>query len=565
MNWKQLVFVSLAGVVLFCLEPLANAAAADADVSISNQSSPATVELDALIHYTLTISNLGPAAANNVFVSDLFPIGMFPNNIVVSPANSGACVFNGTTSTIECDFGTLSAGESRTVDIDARAPFTGTITNVAQVTSNATDPDTNNNVAFATNLVVVLPADVALFTSANTVFAQTNQPVTFTVLASNAGPGKAFSMQIQERLPIGFITTNVAAGAGSYSTNNNVWTIPTLASNSSAALLLTGYRASAGTFTNTAYIAAMSNADPNHNNNTNIISVTWLAGPAADLQLSGRGPANALRLTDPALVTLTISNRGPDTSSNVAVQVLSWIGFQFSNAVAAPNPAGFDTNARRWTVGTIAPGASYDLQLTLRATNLGVSTVIAEVFSSALPDPDSAPNNAIANEDDQTSVNVTAAPTFKISGVIQDSAGVTVPIANLPFDVQGTNLAGTETQQVNAFSTWTVTNFLSGTYTVTPHKAGYIFTPTNQSVSIVSGDVSGVNFVVETLPRIEAQADGPNVLLSWPASATNFYLQGAPAVIGTWTNVTTAPTTNGTALQLELPAISHGVFRLIKP
>ncbi len=543
------------------------AAVDDSDLVINKQSSPATVELDSLIHYTLVISNIGPAVANNVTVSDPFPIGMFPDSIQVSPANSGSCVFNPQSSAVECDFGTMLPGQFRIVNINARAPFTGGITNTAQVFTTSTDPNTNNNSATATNLIVVLPADVAVLKSASAAFAQINQPVTFTITATNAGPGKAFSVRIQEVLPPGLTITNISAGSGTtYTTNNSIWTIPTLASNSSTVLLITGFRTAAGNVTNTAYIASQSNNDPNRNNNTNRAIVTWVAGLSADLELSMKGPQNQLTLSDTAAFIVLITNRGPNTTSNVFVQVFSWFGFQFVNATAAPIISGFDSSTRRWNVGAIAPGAAYDLQLFLRPTNFGTFTVTAEIFSSALSDPDSTPNNLVGSEDDQTSANATTARSYSIGGVIQDGAGAGAFLTNMLVDVEGASLPGQVTYQTDALSSWSVTNLFAGTYTLTPRKFGYAFTPTNRTATIINSDVTGVNFVIESLPRLDVHRSGTNVLLSWPVAATNYHLQGGISVLGPWTNVTNTPLLNGGNNEVQLPAVAtNRMFRLIKP
>ena len=72
--------------------------------------------------------------------------------------------------------------------------------------------------------------------------------------------------------------------------------------------------------------------------------------------------------------------------------------------------------------------------------------------------------------------------------------------------------------------------------------------------------VSGWSMVIEIAPQIKIRRSGPNVLVSWPSSSSNFVLQGtsalstnapftnlvvSPAVIGS-ENVVTNSATNGT-------------------
>ena len=58
------------------------------------------------------------------------------------------CTYTKATHTFACSFGTLVAGDSRTVDVwlDARGSV-GTITNIASVSSGTSDPNTANNSA----------------------------------------------------------------------------------------------------------------------------------------------------------------------------------------------------------------------------------------------------------------------------------------------------------------------------------------------------------------------------------------------------------------------------------
>ena len=62
------------------------------------------------------------------------------------------------------------------------------------------------------------------------------------------------------------------------------------------------------------------------------------------------------------------------------------------------------------------------------------------------------------------------------------------------------SLTGTATASTtaDAAGNFTFTNLPNGSYTVTPSKAGFTFTPANQPVSISNASVSGVNFSIQT-------------------------------------------------------------------
>lgn len=86
----------------------------------------------------------------------------------------------------------------------------------------------------------------------------------------------------------------------------------------------------------------------------------------------------------------------------------------------------------------------------------------------------------------KTGVDFTAAliPTYRLAGKVTESgsglSGVTVSL-------------GSRTTQTSGDGTYSFSGLVSGTYTVTPSRSGYAFTPTSRTLS-VSSDTSGVNF-----------------------------------------------------------------------
>jgi hypothetical protein len=61
---------------------------------------------------------------------------------------------------------------------------------------------------------------------------------------------------------------------------------------------------------------------------------------------------------------------------------------------------------------------------------------------------------------------------------------------------QGSTTIGTATG--DASGNYTFNNVVNGTYTVTPTKSGFAFTPTSQSVTVNGGNLTGVNFTATT-------------------------------------------------------------------
>jgi hypothetical protein len=111
-------------------------------------------------------------------------------------------------------------------------------------------------------------------------------------------------------------------------------------------------------------------------------------------------------------------------------------------------------------------------------------------------------------------------PTYSVSGSV-------TPVLN----GTGTKLtlSGAASTSVNADSSgnYTLTNLPNGSYTVTPSKTGFTFTPPNQQVTVGNANFTGVNFTIQPLPTysisgtITPTALGSNVALTLSGAATS--------------------------------------------
>ncbi|MDX6443283.1 MAG: hypothetical protein QOH71_357 [Blastocatellia bacterium] len=124
---------------------------AGADLYIQKTDSPDPVTVGNDLTYTLTVFSNGPAAANDVQVTDTLPDSV---TFVSSTPSQGTC--SGTT-TVDCNLGTIYNGGTATVKIVVKAPNTpGSISNSASV-SSLDDPLNENNTASAGTQVNACP------------------------------------------------------------------------------------------------------------------------------------------------------------------------------------------------------------------------------------------------------------------------------------------------------------------------------------------------------------------------------------------------------------------------
>jgi hypothetical protein len=98
-------------------------------------------------------------------------------------------------------------------------------------------------------------------------------------------------------------------------------------------------------------------------------------------------------------------------------------------------------------------------------------------------------------------VNFIAKTTYTISGMVtgDTQAGVTITI------LYDSVLGDTTT---NTSGSYTFRGLINGTYTVTPSKAGYTFSPTSTKVEISGANVTGVNFIAKAAYSISGTVTG---------------------------------------------------------
>jgi large repetitive protein len=145
-KWAYRFFLSFLSVLIFFSGnvPSASAQSTTADLSLTKKADRKNVRIGQNITFTITVTNLGPDTATNVFFGDALPD---PLNFVSASCNKGP------TSGGACEVASLAVGESATITLVA-TPITNParserrFTNTAFIgASDAFDPNPNNNTA----------------------------------------------------------------------------------------------------------------------------------------------------------------------------------------------------------------------------------------------------------------------------------------------------------------------------------------------------------------------------------------------------------------------------------
>ena len=120
-----------------------------ADVAIA-KSAPPQVAVGTPFYYTLVVSNSGDHLAAGVVMTDSAPVG-----ITFNAVNGAGCTL--TAGVVTCRLDPLPAGASKTIQVQATANSTSTVTNTAVVASSNDSEPTNNTATASVTPLAALP------------------------------------------------------------------------------------------------------------------------------------------------------------------------------------------------------------------------------------------------------------------------------------------------------------------------------------------------------------------------------------------------------------------------
>lgn len=189
----------------------------EADVSVTKTDSPDPVSAGAELTYTLKVSNAGPSTATEVQLTDNLPPEVTFTSATIS-GGTGTCASLGG-GTISCDLNDLDPGASVSVVIKvmvgASVPDGTTITDLANATSAADDPNAANNTVSEDTLVVAR-ADLWIDKTGNFLASNPSGTVEYRLtvhndpgcssddpqVCGNGGPSDAQNVVVIDNLPL---------------------------------------------------------------------------------------------------------------------------------------------------------------------------------------------------------------------------------------------------------------------------------------------------------------------------------------------------------------------------
>lgn len=389
-----------------------------ADVSLAKAVSNATPDVGGAVTYTLTVSNAGPNAATALQVTDRLPAGL---EFVEAQAGQGSYAAASGLWTV----GDLPNGASAALNLVARVLTAGAIDNIAEITNlTQRDPDATpgNNAAGEDDRAVATltgqSADLSIAKGVDNPSPGIGATIAFTLTASNAGPGAARNVVVDDLLPTGLTFLSATTATGTYASGTGRWSVGQLASGATAQLTISARYDGPSFVTNTATITS-DTPDPNSSGNSASVTVP---SQIADLSLTKTVSTAAPRIGDALSFTLTVANAGPSPASGVRVADLLPAGLQF--IAATTTNGGYDAASGTWSLASPIPAGSQSvLTLQARVTAAGAGANRAQIAASSQFDPDSTPNNGTGAEDDSATASFTATGAALAGAVFIDANG----------------------------------------------------------------------------------------------------------------------------------------------
>jgi len=467
------------------------------NLALNLASSSSSVYVGASLTYTIMAINNGPSAEPDAVVTDTLD----PNVTFVSATGGVAPVGN----LLTFNLGSLPSGASATLQVvvaplpAAAVPLTGTVSNTATFTGqNYPNAILTQTIPTTVNALTGL-AITSLQASANP---RVDQPLVFTIVATNNGPSDATGVILTDLLPsvptdVAFVSATTSTGvilplSGSTVTAD----IGNLAAGASVTMTITVTPTAAAVGEPLSDTATINGEQENLGNNSQTISLS--VSPTVDLVVALSAAPNPVEIQNNLTYSLSVQNTGPSDATNVSLVDTLPANATFVSATGGVTQVGTSVT---FNVGSLAvdASASYQIVVSPTAAALVTSSVTNTVSAQAT-------ESLVNPSDSQASVTTTVLDhvgTIEFSStnyaVPQDAGSASITV-NRVDGLRGTVTVDYTTVAQNAIPGINFTP-VSGTLTFAPGVASQTivvpvlndpYTSQNQLVSIVLSNVQTI-------------------------------------------------------------------------
>ncbi|WP_406683381.1 gliding motility-associated C-terminal domain-containing protein [Seonamhaeicola sp. MEBiC1930] len=335
-------------------------------------------------------------------------------------------VLGATPATIGTGTWTQVSGPTTVGFIDANDPTTA-VTGAAVgiyvfewTVSNGTCSDATDTMT----LIITPISDLELTKTVSPSSVNVGDEVTFTVSILNNDSvlpnSDATGISVEDILPLGYsLVPGTVSHGGSFeiATQTITWTNLDVDSGDTLNLTFNATVNGSGPYVNTAEITASDSIDPDStpdnddgDQSEDDEDDALVTIQSSDLSLVKIASTSNASVDETVIFTITVSNAGTDTATNVTVLDQLPIGFTY---VSDDSGGDYNSGTGVWNIGSVTTATPAVLNITT-TINAPTGTAdeynnIAEITSSDQADPDSSPNNddGDQSEDDEDNASVT--------------------------------------------------------------------------------------------------------------------------------------------------------------
>jgi uncharacterized repeat protein (TIGR01451 family)/CSLREA domain-containing protein len=273
--------------------------------------------------------------------------------------------------------------------------------NGSAITSTATDP--LNNTSEFSHCVTSggASADLSISQSDSPDPVTTGQNVTYHVVVHNGGPDTAGAVSLSDALPSpsAYVSAMPSQGSCTHTSTTVTCSLGSIVSSADASVdVVVATQGSVAqspadqTITNTAS-ATSSTTDPNASNNTGITENTTVVD-TADLQVTQSDNPDPVAAGADVTYTVTVTNNGPSTATQVSLAETSPPGASFVSATPSHGVCIGESCA----LGTISSGSHATVTVVVQAPDSAGTITNTASATASQSDPNPANNTAITED-----------------------------------------------------------------------------------------------------------------------------------------------------------------------
>ena len=322
------------------------------------------------IVFTISVSNKGPDEATSLKITDVLPTGLTEISATPSVGFWNNSVWN---------IGRLPSGASASLSLStsidsgtAGMSITNTVSNTQdQLDSNITPDDDSETVTVASvDLITQKSVDNATPNEGDT--------VSYTITVSNNGPNDATAVSLIDNLPNG-VTYLSDNSSGAYNNGSGEWNLGNLSNGAIASLVIqaaVNSGTAGSTITNTTTAAVGDQTDLTTNGN--VLEAQIFVDNSTDILLSKTANNANPNEGDEVIYTITVSNRGTISATNLVVSDLLPSGLTYISGL----PSTGLWISPSWAINNLPAGDSESLVFVAKVDNGTAGQTLTNTISN---------------------------------------------------------------------------------------------------------------------------------------------------------------------------------------